>query len=203
MHGHHGWDESCGRWAGRRHGWGGFGFGPPAGGFWGAWGGGPLRGGRMFGQGDLRYIILQLLAEKPRHGYDIIKELEDRFGGAYSPSPGTVYPTLAMLEDQGYAVARSEEGKKVYEITEEGRRFLAENRTTVDDIFARIGGIAAALFSDAMVELHRAARDLAGIVYRHAAEGVDPDKVKRVREVLERAARDIEAIWSEPKPPTT
>src|SRR6476469_8392267 len=81
--------------------------------------GGPFRGGRMFEQGDLKYVILQLLEEKPRHGYEIIKALEERFGGAYSPSAGTVYPTLTLLEDLGYArVTFAAGGKKVYSITD-------------------------------------------------------------------------------------
>ena len=110
--------------------------------FWG--GGGPrgrrgFRGGRMFEQGDLKYVILKLLEEKPRHGYEIIKELEERFRGAYAPSPGTVYPTLTMLEDMGYARGTQEEGgKRIYEITPEGRTYLAENKSTVEDIFERI-----------------------------------------------------------------
>src|SRR5579862_832198 len=112
-------------------------------GWWGDGGGGRhrgrWRGGRMFEQGDLKYVILRLLEEKPRHGYEIIKELESRFGGSYAPSPGTVYPTLTMLEDLGFArVVPEEGGKKIYEITDEGRKYLAEHSTTVDDIFARI-----------------------------------------------------------------
>src|ERR687894_127278 len=85
---------------------------------WGAFGpggrGGPLgaRPPRVFERGDLKYVILRLLDEKPRHGYDIIKELEERFGGAYTPSAGSVYPTLTMLEDLGYARARAEDGGK-------------------------------------------------------------------------------------------
>ena len=104
---HHRHHERCSRhrherpW---RHGWfGDFGFGAfdlgagrPR---------GARRGGRMFDQGDLKLVILQLLEEKPRHGYDIIKELGERVGGEYSPSPGVVYPTLTMLEDMGYASA--------------------------------------------------------------------------------------------------
>src|SRR5256885_9799540 len=111
---------------------------------WGDWGGSPRtrrhgRGGRMFDQGHLKYVILRLLEEKPRHGYEIIKEIEDRFGGMYSPSPGTVYPILTMLEDLGYARAMPEEnGKKIYEITEEGRKHLAENQPLIDDIFSKI-----------------------------------------------------------------
>src|ERR1700749_714038 len=94
----------------------------------GDWAGGGLRGRRpgraawFFEQGDLKYVTLRLLEDKPRHGYDIIKELEGRFGGSYAPSPGTVYPTLTMLEDLGYArVVPEEGGKKIYEITDEGR----------------------------------------------------------------------------------
>src|SRR6201985_2440404 len=84
------------------------------------------RAGRLFEQGDPKYVILRLLEEKPRHGYDIIKELENRFGGSYAPSPGTVYPTLTMLEDLRYARGVPEEGgKKIYEMTEEGRKHLA------------------------------------------------------------------------------
>jgi DNA-binding PadR family transcriptional regulator len=91
--------------------------------------GGPWRGGRMFEQGGLKFVILRLLEEKPRHGYEIIKELEERSGGRYTPSPGTVYPTLTMLEEMGFASAAVEEGgKKVYSITDAGRQHLAENK---------------------------------------------------------------------------
>src|SRR3990172_691847 len=110
-------DGHCG--GGHRHGAGrggwGWGFDPGAGAwFWGGHGrgrGGPRRG-RVFEQGDLKYVILKLLAEKPRHGYEIIKELEERFGGTYAPSAGTVYPTLALLEDLGYASVAPEGGGK-------------------------------------------------------------------------------------------
>src|SRR5687767_4994103 len=124
-----------------RWGWGGWGgFDGFAAEFWGPRGRHQRgRMGRVFEQGDLKYVVLRLLDEKPRHGYEIIKELEDRFGGAYSPSPGTVYPTLTMLEDLGYAkVSQDAGGRKVYEITPEGSAYLAENSTTVDSIFDRI-----------------------------------------------------------------
>src|SRR6478609_2638378 len=124
------WDD-CGA---RRARWGGFeGFELFMGGPWGGMGRRRGKAARFFEQGDLKYVILRLLDEKPRHGYDIIKELETRFGGSYAPSPGTVYPTLTMLEDMGYArVIPEEGGKKIYEITEEGRKYLAEHSTTVD-----------------------------------------------------------------------
>jgi len=96
--------------------------------------------GRFFAQGDLRLVILQLIAEKPRHGYDLIKGIEERVGGSYSPSPGVIYPTLTLLEELGYVTARLDEGgvKKLYEITDEGRAFLEANRPAVVVLLARM-----------------------------------------------------------------
>src|SRR5216683_2865089 len=93
---------------------------------------------RFFGRGDLKYVILDLLKDQPRHGYDIIRALEERMRGRYRPSPGSVYPTLQMLEDLGYVTSSQQEGKKVYSITDEGRRYLTEQQSTVDDIRSRI-----------------------------------------------------------------
>jgi DNA-binding PadR family transcriptional regulator len=95
--------------------------------------------GRFFAHGDLRLVILHLIAERPRHGYDLIKAIEERVGGAYSPSPGVIYPTLTLLEELGHVVAKAEEGgKKLHEITEEGRVFLDANRSTVEALLARM-----------------------------------------------------------------
>jgi DNA-binding PadR family transcriptional regulator len=97
------------------------------------------RRGRFFEQGDLRYVLLQLISEKPSHGYELIKEIEERMGGFYSPSPGVVYPTLTMLEELGWIrQAGSEGARKAYEITDEGRVALEENKASVDAIFQRI-----------------------------------------------------------------
>ena len=169
--------------------------------FWGV-GGGPrgrgwkARAGRVFEQGDLKYVILRLLAEKPRHGYEIIKELEDRFGGAYAPSPGTVYPTLTMLEDLGYARATQEEGgKKIYEITPEGKVYLEQNKSTVDDIFDRIAEFGTNFFSGPMMEVNHAFKDVGRATYTSAPRHVrDAERLRRIKEVLERAAREIEEI---------
>ena len=150
----------------------------------------------MFEQGDLKYVILKLLEEKPRHGYEIIKELEDRFRGAYAPSPGTVYPTLTMLEDLGYAKATQEEGgKRIYEITPEGRTYLAENKSTVEDIFERISDFGASFFGPAMTEVNRSFKDLARLTYTLAwRQTADPEKLHKIREALDRARREIEDI---------
>ena len=97
------------------------------------------RGGRFFDQGDLRLVILAMLAQQPRHGYELIKEIEDRLGGAYSPSPGVVYPTLTLLEELGYASLTEGAGpKKLYTVTPEGLAYLEQNKATVDALFARI-----------------------------------------------------------------
>jgi DNA-binding PadR family transcriptional regulator len=154
------------------------------------------RGGRMFEQGDLKLVILRLLEEKPRHGYEIIKELESRSGGAYSPSPGTVYPTLTMLEDLGYARAVPEEGgKKIYEITDEGKKHLAENSSTVNDVFDKFVKFAEGFTASPMMEVNQAFRDIAKATYTTATSHIsDKDKLAKIKEVLGRATADIEAL---------
>jgi DNA-binding PadR family transcriptional regulator len=97
------------------------------------------RRGRFFEQGDLRYVLLHLISEKPSHGYELIKEIEERLGGAYSPSPGVVYPTLTLLEEMGWIRPVDSEGaRKAFEITDEGRAALEENKASVEAIFQRI-----------------------------------------------------------------
>jgi DNA-binding PadR family transcriptional regulator len=131
---------SCGsqeRWAGRR-GWRGHGGGGGWGGRHGFGGGDFVRAGRMLMQGDLRLLALALIAEQPRHGYEIIKVLEEKTAGWYSPSAGIVYPTLTYLEEAGYVTAQAEGAKKLYTITEEGRAYLEENRDFVDGVLERL-----------------------------------------------------------------
>jgi DNA-binding PadR family transcriptional regulator len=126
------------RWAAGRHGRGRFRHGFGFGGKHGMGGGDILRAGRMLAQGDLRLIALALIAEQPRHGYDIMKALEEKTSGWYSPSPGIVYPTLTYLEEVGYVTGEAEGAKKLYTITEQGRAYLAENRDFVDAVLDRL-----------------------------------------------------------------
>ena len=159
-------------------------------------GGGNWRGGRMFEQGGLKFVILRLLDEKPRHGYEIIKELEERSGGRYTPSPGTVYPTLTMLEDMGFASAAVEEGgKKVYSITDAGRQHLAENKSTVDDVIERLAQVGASIFGEQMRSAHEAMGAL-GRTYMHVTmhRTADPAYVTKVVEILKRASAELEAL---------
>ena len=115
--------------------------GPGWGGRHGRGDGETMRAGRMLAQGDLQLIALALIAEQPRHGYEIIKVLEDKTAGWYSPSPGIVYPTLTYLEEAGYVTAQAEGSKKLYTITDEGRAYLDENRDFVDAVLERLTAI--------------------------------------------------------------
>jgi len=157
---------------------------------------GRWRGGRMFEQGDLRLVILRLLEEKPRHGYDIIKALEERFGGAYAPSPGVVYPTLQLLEDQGLArVMPEQDGKKTFEITDAGRAYLAEHRDTVDSIFDRISKLVGHFLDEPMTEVHAAFRGVGKATYSRATHAVqNPEVLRQIVEILKRATAEIDAI---------
>jgi DNA-binding PadR family transcriptional regulator len=145
MHGHghsgrHGESrhEHWGAGRHRRHGrFGGFGFGGRHGGF-DEGGEDVMRARRMLAQGDLRLIALALIAEAPRHGYEIIKLLEEKTADWYSPSPGIVYPTLTYLEEAGYVTAASEGSKKLYTITDEGRAHLKANRDLADVVIERL-----------------------------------------------------------------
>src|SRR5271163_1653673 len=142
MHRHHGHSEEGrhGHWAAGRHHRRGrfFGFGGGRQGGFGEGGEDMMRARRMLAQGDLRLIALALIAEAPRHGYEIIKLLEEKTADWYSPSPGIVYPTLTYLEEAGYVTASAEGSKKLYTITDEGRAYLEANREIVDAVLDRL-----------------------------------------------------------------
>lgn len=168
--------------------------------------GGPFKMGRMLGDGDLKLIVLALLAEQPRHGYDVIKALEEHSHGAYSPSPGIVYPTLTFLEEAGYADATSEGNKKVYAITGAGRKHLADNRESVDMILSgmkRIGEKIARARAWFYRHEDGGANDIPGVIAevndaRRALKSAIAEKLdapeaeqRRVAEILRGAAADI------------
>ena len=136
MHGH--CESHRGYWtAGRRRGrFAGFGAGRPSG--FGPGGEDLMRARRMLAQGDLRLVALALIEEAPRHGYEIIKLIEEKTADWYSPSPGIVYPTLTYLEEAGYVTAATEGSKRLYTITDEGRSYLQSNRDLVDVVLERL-----------------------------------------------------------------
>ncbi len=176
----------------------GFGYGPGEG-WW--WGPRQRRRGRRrwFESGDMKYVILKLLRDKPMHGYEVMKALEEQTHGCYKPSPGTVYPTLQWLEDEGLVKSEEVEGKKVYGITEAGRAFLEEHRGTVDDIFERVEETIESLFSDPLPEVTRLAGRLVSQAYRATWKlREDKDRQRRVLDVLERATKELEEVLAEP-----
>ena len=119
-------------------GWGGPGPGGPGGrGDWGGFGD-SFRIGRMLASGDLRLIALYLIEQQPRHGYDLIKAIEEKTGGIYVPSPGVIYPALTFLEEANYVTSVAEANKRLYTITEEGKAHLSDNRAAVEATLAHL-----------------------------------------------------------------
>jgi DNA-binding PadR family transcriptional regulator len=149
-----------------------------------------------FHRGDLKYVILDLLKDKPRHGYDIIRELEEKSYGFYKPSPGVIYPTLQMLQEMGYVNSTEQEGKRVYSITEEGLKFLESQSDAADDVrrhmrhkwsFKNVGRMV-----KVMAEYH-ALEDLLGKGFRN----LDADKAELICDILSRAYHEIESVLQE------
>ncbi len=173
---------------------GGFGHGPF--GWRGRGGGFGAREGRMFDGGELRLVILALVAEKPRHGYEIIKELGERVGGDYSPSPGVVYPTLTLLEEMGYASASTDQaGRKLYTLTPEGEKALADNKTQVDAIFERFGDREETAGRGGMGSVIRAMMNLrAATRLRLRSRSATPEQIQAIVDALDAAAKTIERI---------
>jgi DNA-binding PadR family transcriptional regulator len=149
---------------------------------------------RFFRHGDLRLVILQLIAEKPRHGYEIIKAIEELVAGAYSPSPGVIYPTLTLLEDLGYvAVTPSEGARKLHEITEAGRSFLDANRAAVDALRARMTEASHARGGGPAPQLVRAMENLKlALRLRQDRGPLTEDQLRDVAGALDAAAVAIE-----------
>ena len=157
------------------------------------------RGGRVFCHGGLRFVLLQLIADKPSHGYELIKSIEDRLGGAYSPSPGTVYPTLTLMEEQGYLSVEEADagGRKRYRITDAGSTFLEENRTTADAMLARMqGGVdGAGPRGGRPPQVTRAIENLKlAMRMRLSREALTPEQANAFAAVLDRAAQQLEQI---------
>ncbi|MFI5209456.1 MAG: PadR family transcriptional regulator [Gemmatimonadales bacterium] len=144
----------------------------------------------------MKFVILRLLKEKPRHGYELIKALEEKMGGCYTPSAGTVYPTLQLLEDQGYIRADESDGKKVYHVTPEGDQFLEQNKDLLEEIIDRVRDTVRDFAGGSMGELNGAFGQVARATYRRAwRKGPDHPAIKLVAEILRKAAVEIDAAW--------
>ena len=146
-----------------------------------------------FHKGDLKYVILDLLKEQPRHGYEMIRILKERSHGLYEPSPGAIYPTLQLLEEMGYVEGTPEDGRKVYSITEEGLKFLTEREGFAGDIRRQMrdrwSSKGSVEFRETMAEIGR----LGSLITRRI-RSIDAVKMGRIREVIARTHADIEEI---------
>jgi DNA-binding PadR family transcriptional regulator len=171
----------------------------PFGGFGGRHG--PRHGGgfggresRVFDSGELKLVILAMIAEKPRHGYELMKDLGERVGGEYTPSPGVIYPTLTLLEEMGYATQTTDaNNRKLYALTSEGETFLADNKPQVDAIFARLDERGEASGRPGMGSLFRAMMNLRASV-RLRARSATPEQLQHIVDAIDAAAKTIERL---------
>jgi DNA-binding PadR family transcriptional regulator len=151
--------------------------------------------GRFFDHGDLRLVVLKLIADQPSHGYELIKAIETAAGGAYAPSPGVIYPTLTLLDELGYVTAlQTDGGKTLYTITDEGQAFLDSNSQPVTGLFDRMARVAAqsAAFSP---QILRARENLkTALRLKLTAGAPSPEQVAAIAKALDNAAVAIEAV---------
>ena len=175
-----------GRGEHRGHGFGGRGFG------------GRGFGGRerMFDAGEFQLVILHLLAEEPSYGYQLIKKLEEQLSGGYAPSPGVIYPTLTMLEEEGFAtVSVSEDGKKVYTVTAAGQKHLGDNKRRLEEVLGRLKEAGQGFQRGRSPQIMKAFMNLRGAVKsRVSREGITAEELAKITEAIDAAARAIDQL---------
>ena len=188
MHREH--HEHCHQEGRHRHRWGGFGR---------HWEGmehgfGPGRGERFFDGGQLKLVILALIAEKPSYGYEIMKAIEERLSGGYTPSPGVVYPTLTLLEEENLATVTAADGnKKLYAATDAGREFLKKNSVAVKAIFGRMEQAGKRFGRGRSPQIMRAMMNLRMAMQMRMGRGdVSPEQASKIAEAIDAAARAID-----------
>ena len=149
----------------------------------------------MFDGGELRLVLLKLIADKPSHGYDLIRAIEERTGGAYSPSPGMVYPTLTLLSDMALIGEKEAEGaRKVFAVTPDGTAHLEERAEEVAVLFARLDALAALRERTDAVPVRRAMHNLRSVLQHRLGEGLDREKLYEAVELIDEVARKIERL---------
>jgi DNA-binding PadR family transcriptional regulator len=190
-------DHYCGHAHGHRHHFGGgnrrsFGRG--------GWGdAGEERGGRrrrVFDAGELRLVLLKLISDQPRHGYELIRAIEELSGGFYVPSPGVVYPTLTMLHEMGQIEEAASGGaRKAFSVTPEGTEHLVARKAEVDALLARLMQFATARERTDGGPIRRAMQNLkAALIYRLDREGVPAETLHQAASILDEAAQRIERL---------
>ncbi|WP_260959287.1 PadR family transcriptional regulator [Pseudomonas citri] len=149
------------------------------------------RGPRVFASGDLKLLALALIAEQPCHGYDLIRRIESMFDGAYSPSPGVIYPTLTFLEMSALVTCGVDDGKKSYSVTEAGRLSLEEQAAALQEVHLRIESSRRMLHGhDRPPQIHEAVYNLRHALQKHHGRW-SPEEVRRVRDLLNDTAKAI------------
>jgi DNA-binding PadR family transcriptional regulator len=155
---------------------------------------GGRRHGRVFDYGELRLLILAMIGEQPRHGYELIKVIEERFGGSYTPSPGVIYPTLSWLVDIGYTDVKAEDaGRKRYQITPEGEAFLVANRGAADALLSRTVSERGGPPRNAPAPVVRSMENLKLALRMRLGQGsVDDDVLESIAAAIDAAARAVQ-----------
>jgi DNA-binding PadR family transcriptional regulator len=160
------------------------------------WGRGRRGRRRMFESGELRLVLLKLIADEPRHGYDLIRAVEELTGGEYAPSPGVIYPTLTLLQDMGLIEEAPGEGpRKAFQVTQEGRDHLAEREEEVEALFERLRDLAPRESSGAGPAIGRAVKNLmTALRHRVGRDGIDDELLHEIAAILDEAAQRIERV---------
>lgn len=152
-------------------------------------------GRRMFGAGGVKLAVLKLLSEQPAHGYQLIKGMEQRLAGGYTPSAGAIYPTLSMLEDEGLIEAVVQENRKIYSVTAEGNQFLESNKARVEAIFANLEEAGRGFARGRSPELMRALANLRGAVAARVSRGkATQDQIGKMAAAIDQAAKTIDDL---------
>jgi DNA-binding PadR family transcriptional regulator len=151
-------------------------------------------------RGEIRYLVLDAIKERPRHGYEVIQHIEERARGSYRPSPGVIYPTLQMLEELGHANVVEQDGRKAYAITDSGRAELEKNARAVDDFYGRADDEPWDSYADEVGDLMRRVARLMK-VFKHAARRgrLAPETLRAIGKVLDQAIAGIEEILNDPR----
>ena len=180
----------------RSGGWGPFHFEFDDNGWSGGRRGGGRRSRRMFESGELRLVLLKLIADEPRHGYDLIRAIEELTGGEYAPSPGVVYPTLTMLQDMGLIEeAKGEGSRKVFDVTDEGRAHLEEKADEIEALFARLEDLGSDQRKAGGAPIKRSVANLLSALWHRVTKGeTDEQTLHDIAAILDEAAQKIERL---------
>jgi len=151
--------------------------------------------GRLFDAGEMKLVILKFLSEQPSYGYQLIKTMEQRLSGGYTPSAGVIYPTLTMLEEEGLVEASVENNKKVYSLTADGREYLGKNKGRVDEIFLRLEEAGRSFERGRSPEIMKAFHNLRSAVdARTFRASVTPEQIRKIVEAINAAAKAIDEL---------